>query len=214
MAPRHFRSLSLVFATMIFPPLDAQPRPHRSPSRLTVLLDNYAGADAETLEAAAAVAREIYRRAGAQVDWIACAAPSHRPNNPGSCEAAPGPALIRARIMPTVRPGFTGIGSFVYGYAVPSTPGDFGWAATVFLDRVEQTAQKWKLEEATLLGCVIAHEVGHLLLGRNSHSSYGLMSADWKREEMQKIAEGSLVFVSSERREIQRRVLARLAAEP
>ena len=88
----------------------------------------------------------------------------------------------------------------------------FGWAATVFQDRVAAKAKAWRLEEADLLGSVMAHEVGHLLLGRNSHSSYGLMNGDWTRAELQKIGEGALVFVGAEKKKVRRGAEARLAA--
>ena len=114
--------------------------------------------------------------------------------------------------MPAVRPGFNGVGGLAYGFALPSTSGGFGWAATIFWDRVSGQANISNVNDEDLLGCVIAHETGHLLLGKNSHSSYGLMSADWTDAELQKIAEGAFFFVSSERKKIQRRTAARVVA--
>jgi hypothetical protein len=45
-----------------------------------------------------------------------------------------------------------------------------------------------------LLGCVVAHELGHLLLGTASHSSTGLMSAVWQDPELQQVVRGNLFF--------------------
>ncbi len=212
MTKQPFRASLLALAILTSPALDAEPRQHTRGSGLTILLDNYAGVEGETLAAAAEVARRIYQRAGVETRWIDCGSRPDRPIYHAKCEAAPGPGLIHVRIMPAVREGFEAVGGFVYGFALPSTSGGFGWAATVFQDRVLGTVRTSHVSEANLLGCVIAHETGHLLLGKNSHSSYGLMSADWTRAELQKMAEGALGFVSSERRKIQRSVEARLAA--
>jgi hypothetical protein len=49
-----------------------------------------------------------------------------------------------------------------------------------------------------LLGCVIAHELGHLLLGTASHSASGLMSAVWQDPELRLAAHGKLLFTGDE----------------
>ena len=40
-----------------------------------------------------------------------------------------------------------------------------GWLATVFSDRIDQAAARLGVGADTLLGLVMAHEIGHLLLG-------------------------------------------------
>ena len=54
-----------------------------------------------------------------------------------------------------------------------------GWLATVFSDRIDQAASRVGVEPGTLLGRVMAHEVGHLLLGSGYHGEAGLMRAEW-----------------------------------
>ena len=54
-----------------------------------------------------------------------------------------------------------------------------GWLATVFSDRIGQAAERVGVEPGTLLGLVMAHEVGHLLLGSGYHGEAGLMRAGW-----------------------------------
>src|SRR5688572_25603174 len=61
-----------------------------------------------------------------------------------------------------------------------------GVLATVYLDRVSVLAGPAGLDIATLLGHAIAHEIGHLLLGTNAHSTTGLMRAVWSREEVRR----------------------------
>ena len=55
---------------------------------------------------------------------------------------------------------------------------------------------------------MIAHELGHLLLGTASHSSTGLMSAVWKDPELQQAVRGNLFFTSGEGERIRLRFAA------
>jgi hypothetical protein len=54
-----------------------------------------------------------------------------------------------------------------------------GWLATVFADRIGQASTRAGVDVGTLLGRVMAHEIGHLLLGTGYHGAAGLMRADW-----------------------------------
>jgi hypothetical protein len=54
-----------------------------------------------------------------------------------------------------------------------------GTLATIFADRVRAVANALYIDRGTLFGRTVAHEVGHLLLGENSHASSGLMRAYW-----------------------------------
>jgi hypothetical protein len=60
-----------------------------------------------------------------------------------------------------------------------------------------------------LLGDVLAHEIGHLLLGSNSHSVSGIMSAHWYGDELRRISEATIFFVPSQSRTIRDRLASR-----
>jgi hypothetical protein len=59
---------------------------------------------------------------------------------------------------------------------------DRGWLATAFSDRVADAATRVGVDAGTLLGLVIAHELGHLLLGSGYHGGTGVMRADWPKD--------------------------------
>jgi hypothetical protein len=40
----------------------------------------------------------------------------------------------------------------------------------------------------------MAHELGHLLLGSNAHSMFGIMRSHWSGEELQSLRMGKLLF--------------------
>jgi hypothetical protein len=50
------------------------------------------------------------------------------------------------------------------------------------------------VEPGTLLGHAMAHELGHLLLGSNSHSLTGLMCANWLTKDLIHMEQGGLLF--------------------
>ena len=54
---------------------------------------------------------------------------------------------------------------------------------------------KWRVNLAEILGSVMAHEMGHLLLGSNAHAISGIMRAHWESGELRRIAMGTLVFL-------------------
>jgi hypothetical protein len=61
------------------------------------------------------------------------------------------------------------------------------------------------INEGELLGYVVIHELGHLLLGKGSHSSVGLMRAKWEVGELRQAARGNLSFTKSEMERMQAR---------
>ena len=57
-----------------------------------------------------------------------------------------------------------------------------------------------KNDTALVLGCVIAHELGHLLLGAHGHSIRGIMQAHWGMEQTQLALMSQLSFLPEEAR--------------
>ncbi len=212
MTKQTFSNTFFAMAILTTPALGAAPVLESTESILTIRLYNYADVNSETLAEAGESARRIYSAACVETRWIECRTQPDQPIFNPSCQEAPGPGMIRMRIMPTVSEKLTQVGGSVYGFALPSKSGGFGGAATIFWDRVANSAAVSKVTDADLLGCVMAHEAGHLILGFDSHSAMGLMSAQWTNSEFQKIAEGAFVFIGREKKKIQRGTAARLAA--
>jgi len=49
-----------------------------------------------------------------------------------------------------------------------------------------------------LLGFAVAHEVGHLLLGTNTHAAAGLMRAVWSRSDIQRNHPADWLFTAAD----------------
>jgi predicted Zn-dependent protease len=77
--------------------------------------------------------------------------------------------------------------------AAPATSRDCGGAVYVFYDQVAGFSNVQRMDSALVLGTVIAHEIGHLLL-RHGHSPEGLMRASWDSGDWQRASSGFLLF--------------------
>ena len=172
---------------------------------MTVSVHNYADVPTATLSAAEDQAREIFRRAGLETVWLNCS-PKLEKVEPSSCHFSDTTHLtlkISARAVNVqVRDRVN-----VLGISYPDEKG-VGYFAYVFYDRVQELAERQKLGHA-LLANVMAHEIGHLLLGSNTHSVSGIMCAQWNYDQLRNVAEGIMSFLPSEVRIMQDRLRAR-----
>jgi hypothetical protein len=82
------------------------------------------------------------------------------------------------------------------------------WA---FYARIENTGTMRGIDPGVLLGHVIAHEIGHLLLPYDAHSERGIMRAAWDKAQATNAVMGTLTFDRGQAALI-RRSVAKLAA--
>jgi len=80
-----------------------------------------------------------------------------------------------------------------------------GYIADIYAPAVKKFSQQTGIDEGSLMGCSIAHELGHLLLGPG-HSRTGIMTAIWGDRETFRIAKRWLVFDPDQRRRIRERL--------
>jgi hypothetical protein len=95
------------------------------------------------------------------------------------------------------------------GFSMVDVSQHAGSLATIYEDRVHALAASAEVESGRLLGRVIAHEVGHMLLGTTSHSRVGLMRALWVTGELRRDSPADWTFSRSESAELRQRVIAR-----
>ena len=84
--------------------------------------------------------------------------------------------------------------------AAPAADDGVGRLAYAFLQRIEALAQLHRIDPAKVLGYVMAHELGHLLLARGAHSSTGIMSGRWEQFEIHSMERSSLTFTNDQAR--------------
>ena len=80
-------------------------------------------------------------------------------------------------------------------------PDETGHLADVYVQSVQDVADRHRGDTAALLGHVLAHELGHLILGPG-HTSSGIMRAVWTARDFGDLQKGWLQFTDHERRRI------------
>lgn len=73
-----------------------------------------------------------------------------------------------------------------------------GRYSDVFYATAYRLSESSRLNLAEVLGHVMAHELGHMLLGSNAHSSLGIMRPHWSAEELQSLRMGKLLFTRAQ----------------
>jgi Putative peptidase family len=158
---------------MSFPPLAramlvlaAAPWCASAQDRLTVVVFNYSAAPLCVVRAASATARGVFRAAGIQSRWIVCEE---------ICGQAlpPGP-ILEAFLMPDIKTPLSG-DTFrpTAGYAMPT--GYPRPRAYAFWNPAKDVSDRTLRPVDVVLGCILAHEAGHLL-GLH-HQPHGVMRA-------------------------------------
>jgi len=155
---------------------------------LTVQIYNYSQASPAILAQAKHQAGRILGAAGLQVIWVECPAKPLANENPGPCQKSPEAGDLRLRILPT--PIQNQFQESVFGFAVHPV------LASVYYDFALRRAKSddAEFEIPIVLGGVIAHELGHLLLGSNGHSGKGIMQPRWEPNQVRQLMMGTLLF--------------------
>jgi hypothetical protein len=165
---------------------------------VTISVHDYADVPTVLLAAAEDQAREIFRHAGLETAWLNCSPKLELEKlEPGSCYFSDTTHLT-LKISPHAMNAQFRNRNDVLGTAYPDEKGA-GYFAYVFYDRIQELAQRRRLGHA-LLADVMAHEIGHLLLGSTSHSASGIMCAHWNYEQLRNVSEGAMAFVPGQSR--------------
>ncbi|MEQ1759312.1 MAG: hypothetical protein ABL986_13400 [Vicinamibacterales bacterium] len=145
---------------------------------LTVRLYNSARLDVSEMMTARAVAEPILREAGMDVRFRYCGSPVMPGSAVDRCNDALAPSEVVVRVIEAPHVSLT-LQPEVFGVAHILKDNARGWLASLYSDRISVTELRLDLVPGTLLGRVLAHEVGHLLLSTPHHSETGLMRANW-----------------------------------
>ena len=121
---------------------------------------------------------------------------------------APSPDGITIRVVEKAR---REAGAGAMGIAPRSAAG-IGRELYAFYGRIEAFAWRHGRPVSNVLGHVMAHELGHLLLPYGSHTKHGLMVAAWDRTQIEEIGRGGLSMTSEQGAAIRARVKELLAA--
>ena len=154
--------------------LTASTRAGQAEPRLTITFQviNYAEVPETTLLQAEQEVAEIFRQVGVQTVWRNVSR-SHE-------EEQRNPLPLQLRIL-ILRRAISKQHQGSLGVAFRGNYGQPGQVAYIFYQRLKELVQNRGIRElkGRILGLAIAHEIGHLLLPTHSHSSTGIMRAEW-----------------------------------
>jgi hypothetical protein len=159
--------------------------------KLTLVIYDHAHLGERKLAEVESTASEIFRRAGVQLVWVegfAYAAQRRDVLNP----APEDPATLVVKLQPE---------SEAARYGVRSVCGGIGFAsgAIIFVRKFDPGSSA---SDVTRLGYVVAHEIGHVLLGPNAHSIAGIMRGTLLQQDWENAAQGTLGFTHSQNQQI------------
>ncbi|MEQ1472974.1 MAG: hypothetical protein ABLQ96_04085 [Candidatus Acidiferrum sp.] len=167
-------------------------------SSLTVSVYNDAGVPFATLQDAEVISSRIFEEAGIHIEWINCL-----PGN-SSTGAVCKLAVTVGQLQVRVCRHSLNLSSSVLGISYLSDVG--GSQADVFYESIKELPQNMTGQPAIILGHVMSHEIGHLLLGTNSHSPLGIMRAQWAKQQIGLAAIGRMYFDESQSRRMTERL--------
>ena len=173
---------------------------------------DYAGVEGSELAQAQTEAARVLQRIGIAVTWVNCVVPGTDRTTAQACPSADEqvPALV-LRILPRAMAERATRDKSTLGFALLADDGAPASVAFVFYHRVESLAVELRGARDVLLGYALAHEVGHLLLGTNSHSPNGIMRARWTEKELRLASAGCVSFFPQQAAKMRAEVGKRVA---
>jgi hypothetical protein len=154
--------------------------------RLTVLVHDYAHLPGQILTEAKDRANLIFRQAGVDVEWADCPLNDNEESLYPGCPQVLDATVLFLRIFPATAAKRNRSGEAFVAARI----------ANIFWNRVQERAQRLNVSAPRFLAHTLAHELGHLLLGSNSHSATGIMTAHWDARAMTRICQEGLYFNS------------------
>ena len=161
---------------------------------ITIYVYDYADAKPSELLEAERTAARILEKAGVETVWVDCPRDDASPGNL-ACVASADPTHLILRVLPdSMSKGLRQVRGDAMGFAALGER--FNCNAWIFYGRVKDFSLEQQLTLERLLGAVIAHELGHLLLGENVHANTRLMHGYWTNRELLDIESARLLRAS------------------
>ncbi|PYT19595.1 MAG: hypothetical protein DMG57_44810 [Acidobacteria bacterium] len=158
-------------------------------------------------------AERIYEHAGVSLAWLDCPLWPEQAALYSACQDASGPAKLALRILSQSMAEHLRLDKDSFGFALYPEDGSFATVANVFSHDAEELARRRGLPQRVMLGHLMAHELGHLILGVRSHSANGIMHVPWQKKELEMMAQGSMLFTPREGQTIRTNIRARRNAD-
>jgi hypothetical protein len=175
---------------------------------ITLRVYDYVHVDRRILLAAETEVREILAGAAVSSRWIDCPTSHEVVNDFPDCQAPPQFNDYVLSIVSGTMAAHLQSSEDTMGAADESINGSR--RAAIFFSRIRSNAGGDAAPTQILLGRVMAHEIGHMLLGPNAHSRTGIMQAAWSLRELSMESRHEMVFTAEQSQIIEKRLAAQL----
>ena len=179
----------LLCNSMAYPQYLPQVQVHKTEASMNVRVYNYAHISGSELNLSQSVASEIFRESGIEIRWYDCG-PSANADGDPYCSASTQPETFNLRICNNCTDFLKTPEHEVRGFVTGET-------ATVSSTWNRELPTANYVSSELILGRVIAHELGHILLGPG-HSPVGIMKAHWTANDLDPGKLGMLVFTKKQ----------------
>jgi hypothetical protein len=194
-----------VLVSLVGLPLILDARTVEEGPKVLVSVFNNARVGDATILLAEKMASQIYEQAGLSIVWKNCFA---QPELKGErCIQTVDNRHFVLHIEHQART----LQMDIYGVAFLGEDGS-GAYCDVFYDRIAELHHRGRASEATILGIIAAHELGHLLLGSHAHSPIGIMRPQLQAKDFWVPELGATTFSRQQTQRISDR-LVRIQAE-
>ena len=195
-------TLAISLFLFIVPDLDAQ----ATAPQITVGFVNKAKVDPKALRQGLEFAAMILRGTGVALVSLDCSMETTGLTPPCAGFTAPNQISIRLIRRRQKEAGEVGFRKLGFADGLDGRPG----SGTVYLfcEMIEPAARDWRIPLQDILGVVIAHEIGHLLIAPG-HSETGIMRSQLEEVEWRKASQGLLRFTPKQAMMIKEGVLSR-----
>ena len=157
--------------------------------QLWVSVFNTSPISSSIIQRAEGEAGRVLRDVGVEVIWLNCLQDAQHEASLGLCSEVSFPSHLHLHILRASRD----LKASTVGISFSAEDGK-GCYADLFYEPIQQLQEETHASPPVVLGHAMAHELGHLLLGTNSHSPSGLMRAHWTGEDLTNASKGNLRF--------------------
>jgi len=166
--------------------------------RLGVYVCNYGKVSASGLARAKAETEAVFLSSAVRIEWRSC------DENPLARDAGGRWLLLRLRSdRPPAKAGTSSLDDMGRAFIAE----DGGYIADAYFRAIQDHARGHQADAGRILGQVMAHELGHLLLGPG-HSRNSIMRAQWTLGELTGLHQRWMTFDQSQREIILRNLRA------
>ena len=178
--------------------------------RITLRMYNH-GMSRGLLVHAETEAGAILKQAGIEAAWVDCPLKAAEREDYLACEEPMGPTDFVVKVLNVGEADRFSKHHEALGQALECPREQAGCSAYIFYRDVLALARDGDASEFQVLGHALAHEIGHLLMGPNSHSAVGGMRGEWNHWDLKMIARAYLFFTEQQAKQIRYEVAARNA---